>query len=92
MERAFGFAFRSSESRLAHFILTIKAPPASAVALPCHGKFDYSRREIAENLGLSPETVIRTLSSFQSRGLIRLNGKAIEIRNRALLENVAAER
>ncbi|MBI5241677.1 MAG: Crp/Fnr family transcriptional regulator [Elusimicrobia bacterium] len=91
MDRAFGFAFRSSESRLASFILSIKPPAGSPTALPCHGKADYSRREIAENLGLSPETVIRTLSSFQSRGIIRLNGKAIEVRNRTALESVALE-
>ncbi|MCX5795537.1 MAG: Crp/Fnr family transcriptional regulator [Elusimicrobia bacterium] len=91
MDRAFGFAFRSSESRLANFLLTIKPPPAPVAALPCKGKYDYSRREIAQNLGLSPETVIRTLSSFQSRGLIRLNGKDITVRNRTALESVARE-
>ncbi|MDD5629095.1 MAG: Crp/Fnr family transcriptional regulator [Elusimicrobia bacterium] len=91
MDRAFGFAFRGAEARLAAFLLSLKAPPAPAVALPCHGRFDYSRREIAQNLGLSPETVIRALSSFQRRGLVRLDGKAIEIRDRAGLETVAAE-
>ena len=92
MDRAFGFAFRGANSRLASFLLTIKPPPAPAVALSCHGKFNYSRREIAQNLGLSPETVIRALSSFQSRGLIRLDGKVVEVKNRAGLETVAAER
>jgi CRP/FNR family transcriptional regulator len=92
MDRAFNFAFRGADSRLASFLLTIKPPPVPAVALSCHGKYDYSRREIAQNLGLSPETVIRALSAFQHRGLIRIKGKDIEIRDRAALENVAAER
>ena len=92
MDRSFGFAFRGADSRLASFLLTIKPPPAPAVALSCHGTFDYSRREIARNLGLSPETVIRALSSFQRRGLIRLDGKVIEVKDRAGLETVAAER
>lgn len=91
MDRAFGFAFRGADSRLASFLLSLKTPPADAVALPCHGKYDYSRREIAQNLGLSPETVIRALSSFQSRGLIRISGKSIEVRDRPGLETVAAE-
>jgi CRP/FNR family transcriptional regulator len=91
MGRTFDFAFRNAEARLANFILAIPPPPASAAALPCHERSNYSRREIAENLGLSPETVIRTLSSFQRRDLIRLNGKAIEILDRPALDNVAAE-
>jgi CRP/FNR family transcriptional regulator len=91
MDRAFGFAFRGADARLAGFLLALKEPPGDAVALPCHGRYDYSRREIAQNLGLSPETVIRTLSSFQRRGLIRLDGKRIEVRDRPALANVAAE-
>ena len=91
MDRAFGFAFRGADSRLASFLLSVKPPPAPAAALPCHGKYDYSRREIAQNLGLAPETVIRTLSAFQSRGLIRISGKNIEVKNRAGLETVASE-
>ncbi len=91
MDRVFSFAFRSAEARLANFLISLRTPPAPAAALPCHGHFHYSRRDIAENLGLSPETVIRTLSSFQNRGLIRLTGKAIEVRNRTALENISLE-
>ena len=54
MERSFNFAFRGAESRLANFLLALHAPAGRAVALPCNGKYDYSRREIAQNLGLSP--------------------------------------
>jgi CRP/FNR family transcriptional regulator len=91
MDRAFGFAFRSSQSRLANFLLALKPPPAPVAALPCKGKYDYSRREIAQNLGLSPETVIRALSSFQRRGLISLHGRAIAVRDRAAIEALARE-
>ena len=92
MDRSFGFAFRGAEARLAAFLLSLKVPQGEAVALSCHGQYDYSRREIAQNLGLSPETVIRTLSSFQKRGLIRISGKSVEVRDHAALENAAAER
>ncbi|MDD5629094.1 MAG: Crp/Fnr family transcriptional regulator [Elusimicrobia bacterium] len=91
MDRAFGFALRSAEARLADFLLAIKAPPAPAAALPCPGRPEYSRREIAQNLGLSPETVIRSLSSFQRRGWVRLAGKAVEIRDRPALLRMALE-
>ena len=92
MDRAFNFAFRGADSRLASFLLAVKHPPAPVASLPCHGRLAFNRREMAENLGLSPETVIRTLSAFQSRGLIRISGKDIEILDRPALENAAAER
>ena len=38
-----------------------------------------SRKEMAEHLGISVETVIRTLSTFRKDGLIKVYGKIIEI-------------
>ncbi|MBI5241678.1 MAG: Crp/Fnr family transcriptional regulator [Elusimicrobia bacterium] len=91
MNQAFSFAFRSSQSRLADFLLAIRPPPAGVTALPEGGRHVYNRREIARNLGLSPETVIRTLSSFQKRGLIRIQGRAVEVCDRPALEALAHE-
>jgi len=91
MDRTFGLAFHGAESRLATFLLSINEPHGEAIALACHGKYAYSRREIAQNVGLSPETVIRALSSLKKRGLICLTGKTVEIRNRAGLEATASE-
>ncbi len=85
MDRAFGFAFRSAEARLAGFLTAPKTRPS------CRERRDTNRREMAQNLGVAPETVIRTLAAFQSRGLIRISGKAIEVRDRAALEAVARE-
>ncbi|MFA6093784.1 MAG: Crp/Fnr family transcriptional regulator [Elusimicrobiota bacterium] len=83
MERTFNYAFRSAYGRLAGFLLTSRAPVAS-----CRLPVNYSRREIAANLGLSPETVIRALSVFQKRGFIRVSGKTIEVCDRAGLEDM----
>jgi CRP-like cAMP-binding protein len=91
MDRAFDFAFRGAAARLAGFLLAAKAAPAPVPALPCRGAHSYNRRELAQNLGLSPETVIRTLSSFQRRGLIRLAEKSVEVCDRAALESLARE-
>ncbi|MBI5208425.1 MAG: Crp/Fnr family transcriptional regulator [Elusimicrobia bacterium] len=88
IDRTFGFAFQSAESRLAGFLLAHRPPPAGLGKLPCHAKEPFSRREIAGNLGLSPETVIRTLSTFQRRRLIRLAGKSIEVVDRPGLESI----
>ena len=87
MDRAFGFAFRGAEARLAGFLLASREGPAPA----CRVARSTNRREMAQNLGLSPETVIRTLSAFQRRGLVRLDGKSIEVRDRAALEAVSRE-
>jgi len=38
-----------------------------------------SRKELAELSGMSTESVIRTLKSFQDDGLIRMNGKSFEV-------------
>ncbi|MBI5622363.1 MAG: Crp/Fnr family transcriptional regulator [Elusimicrobia bacterium] len=92
MDRVVGMAFKSAEARLAAFLLALKQPPVSNSSLPCHLKPAYSRREIADNLGLSPETVIRGLSAFQRRGLIRVSGKSIDVKDKSGLESVAAER
>ena len=91
MERAVGFAFQSAEGRLASFVLRL-ALPGEAGAPPCRLSPQHTRRQIAENLGLSPETVIRALSSFQTRGLVRLVGKTIEILDRTGLESLADRR
>jgi CRP/FNR family transcriptional regulator len=47
-----------------------------------------SRKEIAEHLGLSIETVIRTLSEFRKDKLIKVYGKGIEIIDKEGLERV----
>jgi CRP-like cAMP-binding protein len=92
MDRVVGLAFRSAEARLAAFLLALKMPPVPNSSLPCHLRPAFSRREIADNLGLSPETVIRGLSAFQRRRLIKVSGKTIDVKDRAGLETVASER
>ena len=51
--------------------------------------FDHShwtRKEILDWAGTTPETVIRTLSQFEKDGLIRLEGRDIVILSRSGLE------
>ncbi len=49
-----------------------------------------SRREIAENIGMTTENVIRTISEFRKDKLIRLNGREIEILNPEALERISS--
>jgi CRP/FNR family transcriptional regulator len=48
-----------------------------------------SRKEIGELINMTTENVIRILSEFRKDGLIKINGKAIEILNKELLEKLS---
>lgn len=55
----------------------------------CRFDLPVSRREIAENIGITTENVIRTLSEFRKEKLIRINGKEIEVLDPAALERIS---
>lgn len=48
-----------------------------------------SRREIGELINMSTENVIRILSEFKKDGIVRIEGKSIEIGNKELLEKLS---
>lgn len=48
-----------------------------------------SRKEVAQLIDMTTENVIRILSEFRKDGIIRINGKNIEIINKKLLEQIA---
>lgn len=50
---------------------------------------DWTRKEIAEWAGTTPETVIRTLSQFEKEGLIDQSNRMIRIANRPALQQKA---
>ncbi len=47
-----------------------------------------SRKEIAEFIEMTSENVIRILSEFRKDGIIKINGKIIEIENRQRLQQI----
>jgi CRP-like cAMP-binding protein len=53
----------------------------------------FSREEMAEYMGATPEAVIRALSEFREEGVILLQGRQLEILiPEALLEAASIER
>lgn len=48
-----------------------------------------TRQEMANFMGTTTETVIRTISEFNKEGLIQLNGKRIALNNKSALESMA---
>lgn len=73
--------------KIASFLLSLpvsESPPAEVVDLP------MSRSEIADYLGLTTETVSRTITSLKTQNLIRLlEGNNVAIPDRDALQDVA---
>ena len=52
-------------------------------------EFDQSRQEIADSLGMSRETLSRTLATFQEKGYIRLlTARSFELQNKKALQDI----
>ncbi|MBI4667601.1 MAG: Crp/Fnr family transcriptional regulator, partial [Elusimicrobia bacterium] len=90
LEKNINLVFKSAESRLAEFLLK-NLKTADGGASDCPYTSVYSRRDIAEILGLAPETVIRQLSAFKNSRLLTVSGKKIRILDAEGLRAVAAK-
>jgi CRP/FNR family transcriptional regulator, nitrogen fixation regulation protein len=76
---------KTAQERVAGFLLEMsqRTPGASAVELP------MSRQDIADYLGLTIETVSRTLTQLENSAAISLpSSRRIEIRNRSALNRL----
>lgn len=73
--RFFCFTYKQAFGRLADILLCL----TDHIFKRCDFDLPLSRKELAELSGMSPETVIRMLKEFNDEGLIRMNGKSIEV-------------
>jgi CRP/FNR family transcriptional regulator, nitrogen fixation regulation protein len=76
---------KSAQERVASFLLEMagRAPESSAIELP------MSRQDIADYLGLTIETVSRTLTSLESAAAIEVpSSRRIVLRNRVALSRL----
>jgi CRP-like cAMP-binding protein len=76
---------KNLKGRVAHVILYF----AHHIYKNHRFELPVSRREIAEYIGMTTENVIRTLSEFRKDGILKFNGKDIEIFNEKLLEDIS---
>jgi CRP/FNR family transcriptional regulator, anaerobic regulatory protein len=78
-----------SERRLAEFLLDFaeraghRGLSSQRLVLP------YSRRVLSRYLGLAPETLSRTFSQFQSRAILEVNNREVNIIDLAALKAIA---
>jgi CRP/FNR family transcriptional regulator len=76
-------AFKSAESRLASLLLDLAGVDAREI----EGR--YKRRELADMVGVSTETVIRLLAKLKARGVIAVEGPAILFKDPDRLRKIA---
>lgn len=76
---------RTAQERVASFLLDLQGARGAVVEIP------MSRQDIADYLGLTIETVSRTMTAFESGGLIALRAaRRVELRDRPALRALRA--
>lgn len=78
-----------AKTRVALFLLSLSKRLARRRQNPDQFKLTMDRRDIANYLGITIETVSRTLSSFQRDKIIEVHGKQLRIINRQALQQIA---
>jgi CRP/FNR family nitrogen fixation transcriptional regulator len=79
-------AHGSAEQKLAHFLLDLDGRIGAAGGL----ELAMTRYDIADYLGLSSETVSRTITALRHGHLIAAEGRQVRLLNRAALHALAA--
>lgn len=78
----------TAEQRMAAFVLELSERSPGAGGADCVNA-TMTRREMGKYLRLATATVSRTLAAMQSGGLLRANGKRIDIVDRSRLRDLA---
>ncbi len=73
--RFFCLTYKQAFGRLADILLCL----SDRIFKTTEFDLPLSRKELAELSGMSAETVIRMLKEFNVEGIIKMNGKAIEV-------------
>ncbi|MEW7976609.1 MAG: helix-turn-helix domain-containing protein [Candidatus Sedimenticola endophacoides] len=82
---------QGSEQRIAGFLVSLSRRLHRRGAPSLEFNMAMSRSDIGNYLGLAGETVSRTLSRFQKKGLIRVNHKRMTLLDIEVLARVASE-
>lgn len=88
---ASALATLTARQRIALFVLDLSARWGARGYSPVSFRLPMSRRDIGNHLGLTIETVSRTLSEFRHIGWIDLTGRALQIRDSGALRTCTLE-
>ncbi len=83
--RFFCLTYKQAFGRLADILLCL----ADRIFKNTEFDLPLSRKELAELSGMSSETVIRMLKEFKEEGLIRMDGKAIQVMDYERLKQIS---
>ena len=81
----------NADERIASFLLDLSRRYAMRGYSPCRFLLRMTRAEIGSYVGMKLETVSRTLSRLRTRGLLKIEYKAVEIVDLDALERVARQ-
>lgn len=70
---------KNAEQRVSNFLICLSARFSSNGYSPTKFRLSMSRAEMANNLGLTPETVSRIITKLCGQGIIAIEGKNIRI-------------
>lgn len=90
--KARDLALKGAEGRLADLLVRLARGQGGLPTVgdgDAHVMLRYSRRELAEMIGVSPETAIRLLSSLKRRGVIVPEGRQIVVTDLDKLSRLA---
>lgn len=88
-DRMTGIAQKPVKERLAELLLLLKETYGKAMNGGVAIGLALSREEMAEMIGTTQETVIRLLSDFKSRGILKIDGRHILIADLTPLRRMA---
>ncbi|WP_010628300.1 helix-turn-helix domain-containing protein [Halomonas sp. KM-1] len=81
---------RTAEARMASFLLAVSDCFHRRGYSPTHFRLPVSRNDIGSYLGLTQETVGRTLATYQAQRLLRVTGRDYQLLDLARLERLAS--
>jgi CRP-like cAMP-binding protein len=82
-------ALKSAEGRLAGLLLQLARTDGSSVAAGARLHLSYTRRELAEMIGVSTETAIRLLAGLKRKGAIATDKREVVIADAERLMRIA---
>lgn len=88
-ERTRQLLFKSAKERLAEILLTLGRKHGTRRDHDISIELDLKREELAEMVGVEPETVVRLLSLLKKEKVIRFDGKKILITDEEKLTHVS---
>jgi CRP-like cAMP-binding protein len=85
-------AHRSVRRRVAHLLLFLNGDLTQEDDGTQPSCISLKKVEMAQMIGVAPETLSRTLSEFKQRGLIEISGREIILRDKPDLMTIATKR